>query len=399
MTTRDPVRLAYSLFSVSLLLTAVTVAMQVASQSAELPQEYGSRAADIVQLAANLPFLLVGALIASRRPSNSIGWLILAGTMAVTLDTFVGEYALRGLVVEPGSLPAADLAAWAYQWIWFIPIALLSVLFLAFPRGRTQGGSRRWILVPTWLALFIMAGPVAVMSWPHRGRALLLDPDSIPELEGTNLLVLVALALVLGGLILSVVSLLIRWRRSLGDERLQIKWFLAAGFVVFLDFFLNAFVDIDGLWRQLVSAAALVTVPTAIGAAILRYRLYDIDRIISRTLAYGTLTALLAGGYLLVVLALQSSLPVDDDSPLIVAVSTLGVVAAFGPLRARVQSAVDRRFNRAHFDAERTVAEFGNRLRTEVELSALADGLLGAVYATMQPTHLSLWLRPTGGHR
>jgi len=394
LTSRDAARLAYSLFSVTLLLAFVTAAMQVATLSADLPQDYGSRAADIVQLVANLPFVLVGALIAARRPSNSIGWLILAGTMVVTLDTFVGEYALRGLVVEPGSLPAADVAAWAYQWIWFIPITVLSVLFVVFPTGRTQGRAGGWILVPAWVAIFVMAGPVAAMSWPHRGRALLLDPDSIPELEGTNLLVLVALALVVGGLILSVVSLLIRWRRSVGDERLQIKWFLASGFVVFLDFFLNAFVDIDGLWRQLVSAAALATVPIAIGVAVLRYRLYDIDRIISRTLAYGALTGLLVGGYLLAVLALQSALPVSDDSPLIVATSTLAVVAAFGPLRSRVQEVVDRRFNRSRYDAERTIAEFGRRLRTEVEIGSLSDDLVGVIGRTMQPAHVSLWLKP-----
>ncbi|MGH2775876.1 MAG: hypothetical protein ACRDJT_10670 [Actinomycetota bacterium] len=277
--TRNAVRLAYSLFSVCALLIAVSGALQIASLSSEVPQEWGSREADIVQLISLLPFLLVGVLIAARRPSNSIGWLILAGITVVAFDSLVGEYALRGLVIEPGSLPAADIAAWIYQWIWFIPIALLSVLFLVFAGGKTQGRAGRWILAPNWLALFVMAGPI------------------------------------------------------------------------------------------------------------------------SRTLAYGALTTILAGGYLLVVLALRSVLPVDDDSPFIVAASTLGVVAAFGPLRARVQHAVDRRFNRAHFDAELTVAEFGNRLRAEVELSSLADGLLGVVHTTMQPTHLFLWLRPTGDHR
>ena len=396
MTSRDAARLAYSLFSVTLLLVFVTAAMQVATLSADLPQDYGSRAADIVHLAALLPFVTVGALIAARRPSNSIGWLILAGTLLVTLDTFVGEYALRGLVLEPDSLPAADVAAWAYQWIWFIPIALLSTLFVVFPGGRTQGRAGRWALVPTCVAVFLMVGPVSVWSWPHRGRALLLDPDSIPELEGVNLLVLVSLALILGGLILSVVSLLVRWKRSVGDERLQIKWFLASGFVVFLDFAVNAFVDIEGLWRQVVSALALVTVPVSIGVAILRYRLYDIDRIISRTLAYGTLSAILAGSYLLLVLALQSLLPIDKDSPLIVAISTLGVVAAFGPLRSRVQEFVDRRFNRSRYDAEQTIAEFVGRLRSEVEIGSLSDDLVGVISRTMQPAHVSLWLRPTG---
>jgi hypothetical protein len=395
VSSRNAARLAYSLLSATLVLTAATAVMQGATLSTDLPQDFGSRAADMVQLAALLPFVIVGALIAARRPSNSIGWLILAGTMVVTLDTLVGEYALRGLVVDPGSLPAADVAAWAYQWVWFIPVALLSVLFVVFPSGKAAARAGRWTLVPTWVAVFLMVGPVAVWSWPHRGRELLLDPDSISELEGVNALVLVALALVLGGLILSVMSLLVRWRKSVGDERLQIKWFLASGFVVFIDFSVNAFVDIDGVWRQLVSAAALVTVPVAIGVAILRYRLYDIDRIISRTLAYGALTAILAGGYLLGVLVLQSVLPVDDDSPLIVAVSTLGVVAAFRPLLGHIQKAVDRRFNRSRYDAERTISEFGGRLRNEVEIGSLSDDLIGVISRTMQPAHVSLWLRPT----
>lgn len=399
MTSGTASRLAWSLFLVCALLTGITVALQAASLSADLPEEYASRPADIIQQVAYLLFPWIGALIASRRPSNSIGWLILVAMMVQTLDTFLGEYALRGLVLDPGSVPAAAFAAWTYQWTWIIPVALLPVLFVVFPTGRIRSRVDRWILLLGGAAVFLIAGPFAAVSWAHRGRALLIDPDSIAELENANILVPVALVLFLAGLILSVISLLVRWRKSVGDERLQIKWLVTAGFFVFVDFFLNAFVDIDGLWRQLLSTAAVLTVPVAIGVAILRYHLYDIDRIISRTLAYGALTAMLAGGYLLAVLALQSILPLDDDSPLIVAVSTLVVVAAFGPLRNHLQRAVDRRFNRARFDVERTVAEFGNRLKTEVELNSLAEGLLGIVHITMQPTHLSLWLRPTGDRR
>jgi len=146
-------------------------------------------------------------------------------------------------------------------------------------------------------------------------------------------------------------------------------------------------------------AISFALVPFSVGVAILRYRLYDIDRVISRTLAYGALSAVLVGGYLLAVLALQSILPVPDESPLIVAASTLGVVAAFGPLRTHVQSVVDRRFNRSRYDAQRTIDEFGDRLRAEVKIDGLSHDLVEVVDRTMHPAHTSLWLRPMGERR
>ncbi|MGH2749692.1 MAG: hypothetical protein ACRDK3_02270 [Actinomycetota bacterium] len=387
--------MAISLFVLCMVMTGATLWMQVAALSVPVPEGFGSGAANLIERVTSLLFPLVGTLIAVRRPSNSIGWLILGATTVHTFDSFMGEYALRGLVIAPGSLPGAGLGSWIYQWAWIIPLSLLPVLFVLFPTGRARGRLDRWFLAPSWAAALLVMGPVAVLSWPYGGRALLLEADSIPELKTANTLLPFALGLFLLGLILSVVSLLVRWRKSSGVERLQIRWLLSAGFVLFVDFFFHVFVDIEGLWRQLLSVAALMAVPLAIGIAILRYRLYEIDRIISRTLAYGVLTMILAGGYLLAVLALQSVLPVDDGSPLIVAASTLAVVAAFGPLRGRVQRAVDSRFNRARYDSERIIAEFGDHLRSEVELNSLADGLLGVVHSTMQPTHLSLWLRPT----
>lgn len=393
MTSRGASRFAWSLFLVCVLFAGLTVALQAATLSVELPEEYVSRYADMIEQVSNLLFALVGALIAFRRRSNSIGWLILLALVVLTADAFLGEYALRGLVIEPGSVPAAAFAAWVYQWTWIIPVALLPVLFVVFPTGRIRSRVERWILVPSGLAVFLIAGPLAVASWAHRGRALLVDPDSIAELEAANKVVPIALLLFLVSLVLSVISVLVRWRRSVGDERLQIKWLVSAGFIVFLDFFLNAFVDIDGVLRQLLSTAAILTVPLAIGVAIFKYRLYDIDRIISRTLAYGMLTAILAAGYLLAVLTLQWILPISDDSPLIVAVSTLGVVAVFGPLRGRVQHAVDRRFDRRRYDAGLTIETFGSRMRSEVEIDSLASHLVDTVDKTMAPAHISLWFR------
>jgi amino acid transporter len=202
--------------------------------------------------------------------------------------------------------------------------------------------------------------------------------------------------------ILCAASLVIRFRRSHGDERQQIKLFafsasMIAGFILMGNVAeaLTGGSD-DGLGDRIaitVFPVLLSGIPLAVGVAILRYRLYDIDRIISRTLAYSVLTAVLVGGYLLTVLALQSVLPVSEDSPLVTAVSTLGVVAAFGPLRARIQRAMDHRFNRGRYDAERVIAQFGNRLRNEVQLESLSRDLIGVVRTTIHPAHVSLWLR------
>jgi len=239
------------------------------------------------------------------------------------------------------------------------------------------------------------------------------SPGRVLEIRGTtnplgnaDLAEAFAPVLALSGVLLLVVfllcagSLIIRFRRSRGDERQQIKWFAFAAVMItaflFLANAIEALAGTDPVGDRvglIVFPILLSAVPVAIGVAIFRYRLYDIDRIISRTLAYGALTAVLGGGYLLAVLGLQSVLPLQEDSPLIVAVSTLAVVAAFGPLRTRIQHFVDRRFNRSRYDAEHTIAEFAGRLRSEVELDTLALDLVAVVENTVQPAHVSVWLR------
>jgi hypothetical protein len=190
-------------------------------------------------------------------------------------------------------------------------------------------------------------------------------------------------------------ALVIRFRRSRGEERQQLKWFTFAGAVLLVGFVsLGALEEALGGRLPFVDPLLLSAPPICAGVAILRYRLYEIDRLVSRTISYTALTATLAGGYFLAVLALQSVLPLADQSPLIVAASTLGVVAAFGPLRSRIQIIVDRRFNRSRYDAEHTIESFGARLRNEVELDALAAGLVTVVDRTMAPAHVSLWISP-----
>jgi hypothetical protein len=229
-----------------------------------------------------------------------------------------------------------------------------------------------------------------------------LNPFGIESLRGQlRVLSVVGGALIVASVVLAVLSLVLRFRRSVNVERQQIKWFAYAGLVVLgalavqmVVFSIvpetDTLVDVSNALFSL----TITLIPITIGFAVLRYRLYDIDRIISRTLAYGLVSTILIGAYLLAVLALQSLLPLNDDSPVIVAASTLAVVAAFGPLRTRIRMLVDKRFNRNRYDAEKTIAEFGVRLRTEVEIGSLSDDLVGVIGRTMQPAHVSLWLRP-----
>jgi hypothetical protein len=315
--------------------------------------------------------------------------------MVASFSTAAGQYVLAdysGTAELPGPAEVAWVGTVTGS---FIPV-LFTLIVAVFPSGRLVSEKWRWI---TWtLVVVVMLMVVqAAMLWPVRSPAFEVEDEIAGSSAAPVIFELVFVGLLIA-LVGSVVSLVVRFRRSRGIERLQLKWFtLGAGLAaggIFAGAALGIGVD-PGLANVVgtsVAAFGAIVLPLSVGAAILRYRLYEIDRLISRTLGYGFLTAILAGSYLLIVLALQSILPLDDDSPLIVAISTLGVVAAFGPLRGRIQKAVDRRFNRSRYDAERTIAEFNGRLRTEVELGSLTDDLVGVVESTLQPTHLSLWL-------
>lgn len=217
---------------------------------------------------------------------------------------------------------------------------------------------------------------------------LLLDDVEEGWLGGS--LVLISIASILTAL----AALVVRFVRSRGEERQQLKWFTFAGSLLIVGFIVNGVLDATGVGRFQAGDIMLFSLPPiAVGMSILRYRLYEIDRIIRRTVAYGLLSALLAGGYLLAVLILQSLVPVADDSPLIVAVSTLAVVAAFGPLHTSVQRLVDRRFNRSRYDSALTIESLGAHMRREVDLDSLNHHLVAAVERTMHPAHVSLWLQ------
>ena len=345
---------------------------------------------------AMLSAATVGALVASRRPHHPVGWLLLGFALSLTASGVINSYVTYGLVARPGALPAVHLVARYYPATGAAVLALLSLVLLLTPTGSLP--SARW----RWWAVVTAATPVAlVLVMPVApGR---LDPQlllaSSPFSDralGGVLLVATRVALVITAVAVAVAagSLVVRFRRAHGVERQQLRWVaLAAALMVLAVPIVLASVVLESpILVNWVSAVWVMVLPVAVGAAVLRYRLYDLDRIISRTLAYGLLTLLLGGGYALVVLGLGQLL--GRESQLVVAAATLAVAALFQPARRRIQQVVDRRFNRRRHDAAGIIEGFGARLRDQVDLDTLTADLLGVVEDTMQPTQASLWLRP-----
>jgi len=344
----------------------------------------------------------VGTVLASRRPRHPVGWLLLALALSLIATAAAAQYLTWGLLVRPGALPAARSVALYYPATGFTALALIGFILLLTPTGSLP--SPRW----RWWARGMVAAPVVLLlvgtlaGGPLDPRYQALGGPF--DLRGLGGLLLVANQLALAVTTLAVVvaagSLVGRFRRARGTERLQLRWVaLAAVLVAMAGVVVLAAlaIGVPGATTLLSGAAGfcIAVLPVATGAAILRYRLYDLDRIISRTLAYGLLTVLLGSAYAGVVLGLGRLLP--QSSNLVVAGATLAVAGVFQPARRRIQQVVDRRFNRRGYDAANTIAAFSARLRQQVDLDTLTAELLAVVEQTMQPTRASLWLRPSGG--
>jgi hypothetical protein len=342
-----------------------------------------------------LGFATVGLVLALRRPGNPIGWLYGAAGLAWAYTVPVQPW-IDQLVREHRSLPlVAQVVAATGDLSWAPAIALgVTLPALLLPNGHLR--SRRWRLVVitsvTGVALVTVAGPLAPGPLDEMGVD---NPFGLAGPAGS-----VAAALTIVGVLLhwwslppAAVCVVLRFRSSRGVERQQMRWVAAgaAGAVIGLLVSLPSGLGIAPNWISTIIYPALLCPPLAVGVAVLRYRLYDLDRVISRTLTYGLLTVLLGLGYAGVVLGLGRLLP--EGSSLVVAAATLAAVAAFAPLRRRVQALVDRRFNRRRYDAARTVEGFAARLRDQVDLDALHGELLAVVDQTVQPTQASLWLR------
>jgi hypothetical protein len=347
-------------------------------------------------------FSVVGALIVSHRPENTIGWIFCAAALFQAFSEFGLEYATYALITNPGSLPLGAVMSWLAEWIWAPGLGLIMVFLpLLFPDGRPP--SRRWRPV-AWLgglSIGLISVPVSILIWPERGMAVLRGGGTGDEGPGW----LVALIeagfpiMLLAGLA-AVVSLFVRFHRARGDERQQIKWFASAAALTFAWIFVfEQLVSAEGgLLEAIAAVSSLVIVPAipiATGVAILRYRLYDIDRIVNRTLVYGALTAVLVLVYLGGVVLLQSVFRAltGQESQLAIVASTLAIAALFNPLRRRVQAFVDRRFYRRKYDAAKTLTQFSSKLRDETDLDRLGAELVSVVRETMQPAYVSLWLR------
>jgi hypothetical protein len=401
MSTRTASRLAWSLWGLSSILTVLAFLLLALNLSHPHTHTFDTWLDSTLNAVF---FSTVGAIVASRRPENPVGWLLCLWALVESISHFSAQYAIYALLAQPDSLPAGEAFAWVFSWLLFIVIGLSVFSILLFPTGRLP--SRRWRWV-TWLTVaFVLVGAIsgAFSSGPVDDLGPIRNPlglEGFSDLSNSILLNMVALVLVVA----AALSVFVRLRGATGVERQQIKWFAYATAAAVMGLVLAEIIPdvIDvPLWFERIGHAIflllLPTIPISIGIAILRYRLYDIDRIINRTLVYGSLSAMLALLYFGGVAAAQAllrTLTGEEQLPqLVVVVSTLVIAALFNPLRHRIQSFIDRRFYRRKYDARKTLEAFSAQLRNETDLNALSEDLVGVVRETMQPAHVSLWLRP-----
>jgi hypothetical protein len=354
-----------------------------------------------IPVLATVSSATVGAVVASRRPAHPVGWLLLGIALALTATAATAQYFVYGLLVRPGALPAARYAVLYQPATTFTALTLIGFVLLLTPTGSLPSSRWRWLARVMAVTPVVLVLVVTLVGGPVDPRYQALGgPFDLRGLDGVLLAAnRTALAVTVVGLVAAAVSLVGRFRHARGVERLQLRWVALAAVLVGLGavgvlFSLVVGGSAAGILFSVAVGCCLVVPPVATGAAVLRYRLYDLDRIFSRTLAYGLLTLLLGGGYALVVLGLGQLL--GRDSPLVVAGATLAVAALFGPARRRIQAAVDRRFNRRRRNTAERIAAFGDRLHQQVDLDTLTVELLAVVDQTMQPTRVSLWLRPPG---
>jgi hypothetical protein len=388
---------------VSFVLSATSVALIAMTPEIDFFDGWGFRGYDV---AFAVVFVTVGLLVTIRRPDNVIGWLFVASGLLSGVQTVADSYAEYAVI---NGEPGGPEAFWFSSWIWLPAVGLIAVTLMLFPTGRPQ--SPRWraivlAMIPVTLVVTLLwaiappsddSGEVVRASINAVPDPLGLGPDHpLRTVAGMSILLLTA------GLVAAAVSLWTRMRLGDAVQRQQIKWVLYAAALVGPALASSVFTTIFAMdvgiakATQLLGIAAVLLVPIAATVAILRYRLYDIDLLINRTLVYGTVSAILGGSYVLGVVLFQSILrPFTAGSELAIAVSTLLVAALFQPVRASVQGAVDRRFYRARYDAARTLDAFSDRLRGDLDLDSVRTDLVAVLNETVRPAHASVWLRQT----
>jgi hypothetical protein len=381
---------AWALWALTVLGLAATAWLDRLLRQAGTPELIWLHPSSIPQVVAAVSAATVGAVLASRRPRHPVGWLLLGLGLSLTTWGLAFGYTRYGLVARPGALPAAGYLAGLVNGVTLLWLSCAGFVMLLTPTGSLPSRRWRWwarvaaAAAAVWLLGSVVHPAPLYPEYPSIGNPLAIPALPRPLLDAA---IPIGGAVVLVALVVAAGSLVGRFRRARGVERQQLRWLaLAAGLAA-----VALLAAVATLMGNL--GSNLLDVALGICAALLRYRLYDLDRIISRTLAYGVLTVLLGGGYAGVVLGLGQLL--GRDSSLVVAGATLAVAAVFQPARRRVQRAVDRRFNRRRYGAANTIAAFSTRLREQIDLDTLSAELLAVVHQAMEPTTASLWLRPS----
>ena len=378
--------LAWSVCGLTLLVLALSMLLIFLGWSTPLPSEWTPWRDQTVSLLGLIGAPVLGGLIASRRPRNPYGWLWLGFGLGLACQRLAETYGAYALVVDPGSLAAPRTISHVLQLGGQVALTLAPLLMLLFPTGRLP--SPRWRPL-AWIST--AAGAVLLL--------LVLLYDSPDQVGGAITITTIAvLSVIFASIFLSALSIIVRYRRAGGAERQQLKWFALAAIpigVVSVGQLLWLAWLLPTELSNLLDAASITVLYVAVGIAILRYRLYDIDIIVNRTLVYGSLTVMLVLVYVGSVVGLQYILRAltGQESQLAIVVSTLAIAALFNPLRRRVQAVVDRLFYRRKYDAAKTLEEFSAKLRDETDLEALSGELLAVVRETVQPKRVTLWLR------
>ena len=375
----------------AVVLAMATTALAWLNRDTAVPESlYMGSSVDVSAPLFSLVFVATGALIALRQPRHPVGWCFILLGLFGDLFLAFANYGLYATLTAPGGLPAAGVAVWISNWFWAIPSGVLPIMILLFPNGRPP--TVRW-----WPVAWLAVGATLLFAATDALGAYLAQTSVALEPLGWVSLVSALLALLWAvTLIAAVASLVVRFRRSHGVERQQLKWFVSAAAVVVSLQLPGLLVPVGPVPPVIgvLSNLSFGLLPVSAAIAILRYRLYDIDVLIRRTLIYATVSAVLLLAYVGGVALVQFLLaPVTSGNGLAVAISTLAVLALFQPLRRRIREAVDRRFYRSRYDAARTLDSFAVRLRDEVDLDAVRADLLGSVQHTMAPAHVGLWLR------
>jgi hypothetical protein len=346
------------------------------------------------------PFAVVGLVLAWRRPANPVGWIMLAGAFFLALSEDASYYTVADYGLRHGDLPLGGVALFA-QPGWAPAIVLLGLLVLVFPDGRLPSSRWRW-LVRAFIAVAALwiVGTVVITAGAlvdhhtqvDSGGNLLLLRGSDPAAGWWNVVQVVFFPLLAACWLASLAGQAVSYRRSSGERRQQLKWLLAGTAAVLVGGLLAVVLTILGgpSWVGTLVVAGFVALPVSIGVAVLKYRLFDIDRIISRTLAYAIVSGLLVGVYAGLVLLATGVF--KFHSTVAVAAATLAAAALFSPIRRRVQLRVDRRFNRARYDADQMVARFAARLKDTVDLDSVRDDLASVVHQALEPAHVSVWI-------